>query len=498
MSALPYRMYTSAQVKAIEAAWAADHNGHCFDLMEKAGAALADAVARSLPRASSCWVFAGRGNNGGDGYEAAALLLRRGFAVRLFAAGEPHPRTEAATAAEFFRAQGGVAEGALPKESDPRPDAIIDALLGTGISSAPRAPLSEWIAFINRSRVPVFSADVPSGLTADTGAVPGDCVSAYATVCMLALKPGLFTGEAADYTGKVLFDPLGADAQALHAKQEDGLPAIVRQGYADIIPDLPSRPRCCNKGDNGKVLIIAGAFGMGGAAAIAGTGALRAGAGLVKLATAPATIAAANAVHPELMTVDFNDDTAVEAALSWCDTVAVGPGLGQSQRARELVALSGDSGRPCVFDADALNILAKDPDFCPNRIITPHPGEAARLLDTDVASVQGDRLRAAFELQKRYGGVALLKGAGTVIADGRRLTVISSGSPALASGGMGDLLTGIIAALACGELSLSQAAVFGACIHGRAGELAEERCGAAGTLPLDLEQDIRRLVNGRA
>jgi hydroxyethylthiazole kinase-like uncharacterized protein yjeF len=499
MSALPYQMFATSEVKAIEKAHAAAAGGNCYDLMQQAGKALASAVRSRRPGARLVWVFAGRGNNGGDGYAAASELMGEGLGVRLFACGAPHEGSEASAACENFISCGGIVETLLPGRDDPRPDAIIDALLGTGVREAPRSPIDEWIMLINSSRSFVVSADVPSGLNADTGCAPGECVRADCTVCMLALKPGLFTGEAVDYCGEVVCDPLGVDVRPFSDRKLTGGTPILRQAYADIVPDLPQRLRSCNKGDNGKVLLIAGSRGMGGAAAIAGTGALRAGAGLVKVACDPACALMVNCVHPELMTVDFNSDSAVEAALKWCGTVAVGPGLSTSPRARELVRMAVESGRDSVFDADALNILASEPpEQVSNRIITPHPGEASRLLGCTVEEVESDRLAAARELQSRYGGVALLKGAGTVICDGRRTTVISGGSPALASGGMGDLLTGIIAALSAGGLTQSQAAVFGACIHARAGEIAEEKYGAAGTLPTDLEESVRRLANGRA
>lgn len=497
MSTLPVRIFTSSQVRAIEKAYAAEHNGHCYDLMERAGAALVEHLLRICRNPSAVWIFCGRGNNGGDGYVAGALLRGRGIEVRLFAVGDPHEHSEAFTAREFFISRGGRVENVLPSREESRPAAVIDALLGTGISSSPRAPVSEWIAFINKLGATVFSVDVPSGVDADTGAVPGDCVSAACTVCMLALKPGLFTSDAVDYTGEILFDPLGVDTERYAAAPGDAR-SLSRAAYSDILDALPVRLRSCNKGDNGKVLIIAGSSGMGGAAIMAGIGALRGGAGLVKIATDPLNVPAINAVHPELMTVDFTDEQAVDAALSWCDAVAVGPGLGQTPHAERLLELVRLSGRDCVLDADALNLLSKHgDDYQENRILTPHPGEAARLAGQSVEEIEKNRFESAQYLQERYGGVVLLKGAGTVVCDRRRMTVISEGSPALATGGSGDLLTGIIAALAAGELSLRQAAVIGACLHAKAGMLAAEEFGPIGTVPTDLENYLRRLINGR-
>lgn len=497
MSTLPVKIFTSAQVRAIEKAYASEHNGHCYDLMERAGGALVENLLANCATPSEVWIFCGRGNNGGDGYVAGALLLGRGVKVRLFAVGEPHEHTEAATAKEFFISRGGRIETLLPSRDEGRPTAVIDALLGTGISSSPRAPVSEWIAFINKLGSKVFAVDVPSGVNADTGTAPGDCVSADFTVCMLALKPGLFTSDAVDYTGTILFDPLGVDVERYAALSSESR-SMGRAGYADIAGQLPVRTRSCNKGDNGKVLIIAGSRGMGGAAVMAGIGALRGGAGLVKIATDPANVPALNSVHPELMTVDFNDQSAVDKALDWCDVAAIGPGLGQSPLAERLLEQVRASERDCILDADALNLLAKSgDDYQDNRILTPHPGEAARLAGQSIEEIEKNRFESAQYLQERYGGIVLLKGAGTVICDKRRLTLISDGSPALATGGAGDLLTGLIAALAAGELSLRQAAVIGACLHAKAGELAASEFGPVGTVPTDLENYLRRLINGR-
>lgn len=497
MSILPTKLFTTAQVRYIEGQYALEHNGHCYDLMERAGEAVVNEVIKLCGSPEEVWIFCGRGNNGGDGYVAGALLLERGLMVRLFAVGDPHEHTEAATAKEYFFSRGGRIESVLPSKEESHPNIVIDALLGTGISSAPHAPVSEWISFINRLDATVVAVDIPSGINADTGAVPGVCVNATCTVCMLGLKPGLFTGDSVDYVGQVVFASLGIETERYGANQILER-SISRTSYQEIVPQLPIRPRSSNKGDNGKVLIIAGSRGMGGAALLAGIGALRCGAGLVKIATDPCNVPAINSVHPELMTLDFADDNAVNAALSWCDVVAIGPGLSQNERAAHLLDLVRSSECDCIYDADALNLLAKSGgDYQENRIITPHPGEAARLCGQSIEEVNDHRLECATYLQETYGGVVLLKGAGTVVCDKRRLTVITNGSPALASGGMGDLLTGMIAALAAGELMLRQATVLGACIHAKAGEMAQDEFGASGTVATDLEAYIRRLINGK-
>lgn len=501
MLLLPQQIFSTAEVKYIEREYAKTHNGHCYDLMEKAGQSVAAVIRKRQPSARSVWVFAGRGNNGGDGYIAAARLREQGLECRLFSLGRPREGSEAMTAYEFYKSSGGTVEYALPAVEQGLPDVIVDALLGTGISSAPRSPVDEWIVFINRCHCYTVAVDVPSGVAADTGSVPGDCVSASLTVCMLALKPGLITGDAVDYTGEIVFESLGLDIASYFGRLSSlegasRLPTLQRS-YEDIASDLPVRVRSCNKGDNGRVLIIAGIRGMGGAAILCGVGALRAGAGLVKVATDVCNLPALNAVCPELMSVPLDDEDAVRKAAQWADVIAVGPGLGCSSRTSRLVELVLESGRTCVFDADALNVMAESgAGRCDQRIVTPHPGEAARLLKITADEVNASRFDAAFELQQSLGGVVLLKGAGTVVCDGHRLTVICEGSPAMATGGCGDLLTGIIAALAAQGLTPHQAAVFGACVHGRAGMLAGLEGGVIGTLPSDLCPYVRRLLNG--
>lgn len=502
MAKLSHLVFTSAQIRAIEKDHAQHHDGHCFDLMEEAGKSVFANIKSHCPSCDEVWVFAGSGNNGGDGYIVAALLLDAGIKHRVFALNKPHPGSEAATACEYFLSLGGKVEHELPDLNEGRPDVIVDALLGTGIKSAPRAPVDEWILFINRCRAYTVAVDVPSGVNADTGTVEGDCVQADLTVCMLALKPGLLTGDAVDYTGEITVDSLGIDVSVYHGRLQDQdgatIPPLLRRSYEDIRDDLPHREKTANKGDCGKVLIIGGSRGMGGAARICAQGALRAGAGLVKVVCDAANISALNAGLPEAMTVDFNDDEAVAAALSWADAVAIGPGLSQSDRAGELLRRALSFKGPVVVDADALNLIALGEFNLSDKIImTPHPGEAARLLGITPREVNEDRLKSAVMLQKKFGGIVLLKGAGSVICDGKRITIVQEGSPAMASGGMGDLLTGIIAAFLGQDLTPKQATVAAACVHGRAGTLAGREGGVIGTLATDLTPYVRALINGR-
>ena len=502
MSQLSHLVFNSAQIKAIEADHATHHDGHCFDLMEEAGRSVFRQIKEHCPEFREVWIFAGCGNNGGDGYIVAALLLENKLPHRLFAIAKPHLGSEAYTAYEYYLSLGGKVENELPTLNDNSADVIVDALLGTGIKSAPRAPFDEWILFINRSKAYVISVDVPSGVNADTGTVAGDCVKADLCVCMLALKPGLLTGDAVDYTGAIVVEDLGVDIAPYHAllKEIDGVKQtpLLQRSYLDIIDDLPHRELTANKGDCGKILIIGGTKGMGGAARICAQGALRSGAGLVKVACDGSNILALNAGLPEAMTVDFNDDEALAKALSWADIVAIGPGLSQSDKAKSLLSKALAFKGPIVMDADALNLVAQGNFELSDKIImTPHPGEAARLLGCSTDEINADRLQATKDLQERYGGIVLLKGAGSIIGDGKRLTIVREGSPAMASGGMGDLLTGMIAALLGQDLTPTKATLVAACVHGRAGFYAGENQGVIGTLATDLCPYIRELINAK-
>ncbi len=498
-------LYSSAQIKALERDYAAAHGGSCSELMELAGKATVDELVLRMPLRGTIWVFAGRGNNGGDGYVAARVLQGMGYTVRLFAIGSVHQGTEAEAAAAAFAAAGGEAEFVLPEPDEVEacpPDCVIDALLGTGLSSAPREPAASWINYINGLPGFKLSIDVPSGLNADTGEAPGACIKADRTVCMLALKPGLFTDEGPDCAGEVVSAGLGIDAAACYErylpyKGEGTLPCFLCH-YEDIMPALPVRHPACHKGENGRVLIAGGARGYAGAAMIAAMSALRSGAGLIKAALSSCNITALNARCPEIMSADLDDEEDFARALQWADVVAAGPGLGQSSMALARVQAALALDKPVILDADALNLIAAhdlQTKTEAERVMTPHPGEAARLLQQSVREVNADRMQSAKKLQQRYGGVVLLKGAGTVICDGSMVVIIDEGSASMASGGMGDALTGVIAALRAQGLPLMQAVVCAAAVHGRAGNKAA-RDGLIGTAATDLLPCIRRLING--
>ena len=511
---LPTLVFTADEVKQIERDYARVHNGHCFDLMQKAGAAVFETILKECNPLREVWIFCGKGNNGGDGYIVAKLLLEHAIPHRVFATGVPHEGSEASVAYEMYAKFGGSIEYELPNSgqftnensviSFSKPDVVVDALLGTGIERAPEGIIAKWIKYINLLKAYKVSVDIPSGVDADTRCVPDVCVKADKTVCMLALKPGLFTGAADEFVGDIEFASLGVDISnyenILNFNNPRYLLPIVKLSYEDIKEELPSRYKSFNKSDSGKVLIIAGRKGMGGAAIICGTSALRSGSGLVKLATDNFNVSAMLSVCPELMSLDLEDLDAVSKAVAWSDVIAIGPGLGVNEKTASLMALlDDDNDRAFVYDADALNVLAKYEQnyYKENRIITPHPGEAARLLGISIEEVNQDRLLSCYKLWQKYGGVVLLKGAGTVICDGQRLTIINEVAPALATGGSGDFLTGMIVSFLAQGLDLDMAAIAAACVHARAGKICGSKEGVLGCLPLDLCNYVRDLINAK-
>lgn len=501
---IPNKIFNCAEVRYIEQDYARNHNGSTYDLMEKAGFALYDAIIkRNLPL-DNIWIFVGKGNNGGDGYVLGSILKEKGIKHKIFAVSRPKPETTAYNAYKKYVDYGGIVDFALPSSLYENPTIVVDGLLGTGFHGIANEEFSKWISFVNSIDAYCISIDVPSGVQADTGSVLGECVIADLVVCMLALKPCLFTGDALNYIKEIDLYNLGVDTDKYYGKifVEDApdLPLLQRI-YEDMIDDFPYRERTVNKGDLGRVLIIAGQKGMGGAALISAIAALRMGCGLVKVATDSCNIPAITANYPEIMTVDFNDEDAVDSAIAWASSIAIGPGLGVSSFTIDLLRKLQAFDGYIVYDADALNTIAKynlwSYEGYEKAIFTPHPKEASRLLNMDIEDINNDRIKASFLLHQKYNAMVLLKGAGSVVCDGKRFSIINEGSPSMATAGMGDFLTGMIVSLLAQGLSASKALVAAACIHGRAGEMCANDNGVIGNKTLDLVPYIRKLINAK-
>lgn len=412
-----------------------------YELMQRAGEAAFNVACTAHPESSHWLILCGHGNNGGDGYVVARLAVAAGIHVTLLALESDKPLPEEASAArEAWLNAGGVIHATdivWPEEID----VIIDGLLGTGLRSAPRDPVATLIARANAHSAPVVALDIPSGLMAQTGTTPGAVIQAAHTVAFIALKPGLLTGKARDVTGTLHHNALGLESWL--AGQETHVSRVDASLLAQWLP--PRRPTS-HKGDHGRLVIIGGDHGTAGAIRMTGEAALRCGAGLVRVLTRIENSAPIITARPELMVHELTPQS-LEESLEWADVVVIGPGLGQQAWGKQALQKVENFRKPMLWDADALNLLAINPDKRHNRILTPHPGEAARLLNCSVAEIESDRLLSARRLVKRYGGVAVLKGAGTVVASDEALGIVDAGNAGMASGGMGDVLSGIIGAL---------------------------------------------------
>ncbi|WPL18917.1 Nicotinamide nucleotide repair protein [Thiorhodovibrio winogradskyi] len=489
---LPYALYRAGQVRMLDACAIERFGIPGETLMERAGTALWRLIQDRWPQAGRLTILAGPGNNGGDGYVVARLAHRAGRQVRLVRLGD-HSRLSgaAATAAAAYAEAGGrvATWPAWPDASD----LILDALLGTGLTRAVTGDMAAAIRRVNQSRAPVLAVDIPSGLSADTGQILGDAIHATLTLSFIGLKQGLFTGDGPDCVGDVRFDALEVPA-AVYAST---VAAARRTDWPKEASRIPPRPRSAHKGHCGHVLVVGGAPGMSGAARLCGEAALRTGAGLVRVATHPEHAALLNLTRPELMVAAISTPDQLAPLLEQATVVALGPGLGRDPWGRALfehVLQAEQSGpRPLVLDADALNLLAEQPGRRDNWILTPHPGEAARLLACTTADIAQDRFAAATQLQQGYGGTVVLKGAGTLITSSGQPgpALCSQGNPGMASGGMGDALTGIIGALLAQGLDLEQAASAGVCLHAAAADWAARK-GERGLLASDLIAALRR------
>ena len=490
-SALPLPLYTAAQVRALDARLiAAGTPG--FELMQRAAHAAWRALRRRWPQVGEITVLAGAGNNAGDAYLVAELAEKAGWRVRVLALGAPEQLAGDAAAAYAAARAAGVCVQAWNEPAELR-GVLVDGLLGTGFHGALRPAYAAAVEAINASELPVLALDIPTGLCADTGHVAELAVRADLTVTFIGLKLGLFTGGAADWVGELIFDDLQTEPTIV--AQQD-YRALRLAGGA--LPVLAPRSRTAHKGSFGHVLVIGGDRGFGGAALLAAESTLRAGAGMVSLATRPDHLAASLARLPEVMCVACESTYQLPPLCQRADVLVVGPGLGQQPWGRSLLSVAAASASPQVWDADALNQLAAGqielPDNC---VLTPHPGEAARLLGCPTCEVQADRPAAALALAQKFQATVVLKGAGSLVAaaDGR-LRLCDHGHPAMATAGLGDVLAGLIGALRAQGLDAFAAACLGVWLHARAGQQLGEL--GRGLAASDLIPTIRQLLQEHA
>lgn len=468
-------------------------------LMENAGRAVFEvSAARFGPvRNRAFWVACGTGNNGGDGFVAARYLALAGADVKLTLTGEPD-RISGDARIHFDLLRG---TGIQPSSTFPLGSTVkIDALLGTGITGAPREEIAAAIDALNRADGPTISVDIPSGVNADTGTAPGAAVRADVTVTFAYPKLGLFLGAGADLSGDVLVDPIGFRWESLDPQTPYELLRA-----AEMRALLPPRPRDAHKGTFGHVLIVGGSVGMSGAPIMTSRAAARAGCGLVTAAIPRSIQPIVAAGMDELMTIPLPDrdgELVPEAAgevvnfARSCDAVCLGPGMRNTADTQEFLArVLAELEAPLILDADGLNALDTSPAMLDRRaapmILTPHPGECGRLIDRTVPQIEEDRIAAVRDAARKYRSVVVLKGARSLICDGRGnaeapIGINTSGNAGMATGGSGDTLTGILASLVAQGVEPWDAARLGVFIHGRAGDLAAEDEGTRGLIAGDI------------
>lgn len=484
-------LYTAAQVRELDRL-AIEAGTPGYTLMERAGRAAWSLIHASYPQARSIQVLCGTGNNGGDGYIVAKLAMQAERQVRVIQVGAADGMSaDASKACDAYRAAGG--EITAFNNGDVALDAelLVDALLGTGLDRPLAGDWKRAVEQINAAGVPVVAIDIPTGLNADTGAVHGTAVYASHTLTFVGRKRGLYTGRGPDCCGTVSVESLAVHEPPLHAIE----PAALL--YSTCFPEVFTvrRRRAAHKSEFGHLLVAGGDSGMAGAVRLAGEAALRSGAGLVSVATRAAHVNAIVGSCPELMVHAVEDASAFRQLAARADAVVIGPGLGQSAWSQALLSVALELQLPMVMDADALNLLSRQQHVSDNRIITPHPGEAARLLASDAASIQADRFAAVASLQARCGGVAVLKGAGTLVQKrDAPPALVSSGNPGMATAGTGDVLAGIAGAFLAQGFALDEAALLAVAVHGCAGDRAAID-GERGMLARDVIAAIRGVIN---
>lgn len=496
---LPGYIYTVDSVRELDSRIIARMGDNGFELMSHAAEAAFALLLSRWPDARRLCIFAGPGNNGGDAWVMASLARLHNLDVTFYTLGDASRQSEAAAEARQAALHAGAEPMPFSGELDFDGDLIIDGLLGTGLNAEVRDDYALAIAAINNHPADVLALDIPSGLNADTGVVMGTAVSATQTVTFIAMKLGLLTVDGPDYTG----DLACASLDLTPADKEGVLPLAQRISWHQLDQQqrrLPPRVGNSHKGTYGHALLIGGDQGAGGAVAMAVDACSRSGAGKISCATRPLHVPVILNQRPECMAHGVDSGLQLNDLLAQATAVGCGPGLGQKSWSELLLQPVLNDDTALVLDADALNILASPgwhADFSERQVVlTPHPGEAARLLKKTTAEVQQDRPSAVKALASKYQAVVVLKGQGTLIASAQgQVALCTDGNPGMASGGMGDVLTGVITALLAQGLSAWDAATLGVCVHSAAADLAAAEGGQCGLLATDLLPFIRELLN---
>lgn len=459
-------------------------------LMKRAAMFAYKTLNHLTPKTNHLLVIAGTGNNGGDGLMLAQYALIEGMDVEVVLLGEPSQLKGDARQVWQECQAIGLTHTPLTQNVLDKADVIIDAVLGIGLNKPVTGELAQQFQQINDAHKPVLALDVPSGLSADSGTILGTAIQASNTCTFISHKPGLYTAQGTDTAGKIYFSDLFIPNN-LYAHQ-----SYLAQSHS-IHYWLKKRPplrAAAHKGSQGSLLLIGGNRNMMGAIQLAGMAALKSGAGLVKILTQLEHCLAITQAQPELMVYDADAPHQLAPLLESTKAIAIGPGLGQDDWAQQLWQQIIPINLAKVVDADALNLLAKSPQKRDDWVLTPHPGEAARLLNTTTQAIQSERFAAIRQLQATYGGVIILKGNGTLIFDGEHMELCTAGNAGMAVGGMGDVLTGALVSFIGQGMSLFDAACLAVNCHAQSGDLLANQKSQAGILPTDVIETLSQVL----
>ncbi len=509
-----HNAYSAKQVLEHEAIVAQNQKLAMYELMERAGTAAFEALLQRWPQSKSILVLSGKGNNGGDGFIVAQLAHLANIQVSVLITCDIDDIKDDALIAYKAMLSAGVCSVFNKNLPDYlcefSGDVIVDALFGIGFRGALNEPMQQLAFAINNHEAKVLSVDIPSGLCATTGFVSdGNAVIANTTVTFIVNKQGLLTGQAANFVGELVLADIGLGDIFTQLVPSS---IVYQKDYPLLNGTSPLRQRqnTSHKGDIGQVLAVGGGKGMPGAIRLASEGALRCGAALVAVCCHHDNQALVFNGRPELMLTpceakQLNNSTAMEKA----NVVLLGPGLGQTNWSKALFNLvisdvMESEEKWLVLDADGLTLLSQNNSqteesqnnhFCSHWILTPHPKEAARLLGCDVATIEADRFSAVQNIAKKYGGICILKGAGSLISDGKQVVINSTGNAGMASGGMGDVLAGIVAAIVLQTSNYFAAVSLAVYIHGAAGDIIADNYGQRGMLASDLFVPLQKLAS---
>lgn len=491
-------VYSVDDVRWIEETLIQQHGINAFDLMQLAARALFSAFKKLYPERRKIMVVCGPGNNGGDGLMFAYYAHQAGWFVTVYLLGSKGQRSICCRDALLLVQQENIdiQETENPGLIDQSQyEAVIDAIFGVGLSRALMQPYLQWVEWMNHSTLPVCAIDLPTGLDADSGHVWGACVLTDSVMTLMVAKTGLYLDQGPNYVKYIEVLPLLSS----FSLERQLTPQFYCLAGAFKLP-LPERPRDSHKGMFGRVVVIGGNEGMLGALLLAARAAQRSGAGVVQCVTRTMHAVSLSEEAPSLLVTGCESSEQVLGLLEQASIIVIGPGLGQDVWAKDMMGALSSVKCPVIFDADALNLLSLGAfNFSmEQKLLTPHPKEAARLLSVDTLKVQSARLQAAAQCSKEYGATVVLKGAGTIIHSSKAAPwVCTAGNPGMSCAGMGDVLSGLIAGLYCQGLNLLHAACYAVLLHARVADRLALESGLVGLIPEDLLQAIRFDLNGQ-